>query len=128
MTANQKNFTLRPRSKRVGPVNATDLCFADDIALLVDELQQAQELLQLVENEAAKVGLHFNDPETELMSFNQEQLLCIRTIAGHIIKVVENFKYLGGRMKSTQDDIKVRIALSWSACNKLRKVWTSSLN
>ena len=126
--ANELEFSLHPRkSRRVPSINVTDLCFADDIALLVDELQQAQELLQLVENEAAKVGLHVNGPKTELMSFNQEQLLCIKTIAGHIIKVVENFKYLGGRMKSTEDDIKVRKALAWSACNKLRKVWTSSL-
>ena len=110
------------KSRLVQSINVTDLCFADDIALLVDELQQAQELLQLVENEAAKVGLYVSGPKTELMSFNQEQLLCIKTIAEHIIKVVENFKYLGGLMKSTEDDIKVRKALAWSACNKLRKV------
>ena len=30
-------------------------------------------------------------------------------------------------MKSSEDDIKVRKALAWVACNKLRKVWTSSL-
>ena len=126
--AQELGFTLIPRkSRRVPSINVTDLCFADDIALLVNELQQAQELLQLVENEAAKVGLHVNGPKTELMSFNQDMLLSIKTICGHIIKEVENFKYLGGRMKSTEDDIKVRKALAWSACHKLSKVWTSSL-
>ena len=30
-------------------------------------------------------------------------------------------------MKSTEDDIKVRKALAWTACHKLRKMWTSSL-
>lgn len=126
--AHELGFTLYPRkSRRVHSVNVTDLCFADDIALLVDELQQAQELLQLVETEAAKVGLHVNGPKTELMSFNQDQTITIKSITGHIIKVVENFKYLGGRMKSTEDDIKVRKALAWTACHKLRKVWSSSL-
>ena len=66
-------FTLYPRrSRRVQSVNVTDLCFADDIALLTDEMQQAQELLRLVETEAAKVGLHINAKKTELMSYNQE--------------------------------------------------------
>ena len=41
--AHELGFTLHPRkSRRVHSVNVTDLCFADDIALLVDELQQAQ--------------------------------------------------------------------------------------
>ena len=39
------------------------------------------------------------------MSFNQDQTITIESIAGHLIKVVENFKYLGGRMKSSEDDI-----------------------
>ena len=126
--AHELGFTLQPRrSRRVHSVNVTDLCFADDIALLVDELHQAQELLQLLETEAAQVGLHVNGPKTELMSFNQDQTITIKSIAGHLIKVVENFKYLGGRMKSSEDDIKVRKALAWVACNKLRKVWSSSL-
>ena len=41
--AHELGFTLHPRkSRRVQSINVTDLCFADDIALLVDELQQAQ--------------------------------------------------------------------------------------
>ena len=40
-------FTISPRiSRRVGPVNKTDLDFADDIALLSDTTAQAQELLK----------------------------------------------------------------------------------
>ena len=30
-------------------------------------------------------------------------------------------------MESTEHDIKVRKALAWSACHKLKKIWTSSL-
>ena len=126
--AHELGFTLYPRkSRRVHSVNVTDLCFADDIALLANKYQQAQELLRLVETEAAKVGLHVNGSKTKLMSFNQDEPSNVTTTSGYKLKEVDNFKYLGGWMKSTEDDIKVRKALAWTVCHKLRKVWTSSL-
>ena len=124
--AHELGFTLYPRkSRRVHSVNITNLCFADDIALLANNYQQAQELLRLVETEVAKVGLHVNSSKTKLMSFNQDEPINVTTISGY--KEVDNLKYLGGWMKSTEYDINVRKALAWTACHKLRKVWTSSL-
>ena len=49
------------RSRRRPPIAITDLDFADEITLLSDEIQKAQELLTHVENEAAKIGLRLND-------------------------------------------------------------------
>ena len=50
-------FTICPRKSRRHPkVTITDLDFADDISLLSDEIQQAQELLLRVEKECNKVG------------------------------------------------------------------------
>ena len=108
-------------------MNVTDLYFADDIALLANKYQQAQELLRLVETEAAKVSLHLNGSKTKLMSFNQDDPSNVTTISGYKLKEVNNFKYLGGWMRSTEDDMKVRKALAWTVCHKLRKVWTSSI-
>ena len=126
--ATELGFTLRPRrSKRVGPVNATDLCFADDIVLLANQIAQAKALLHNVENEAAKVGLHINAKKTEAMEYNQDLNEIINSINNHLIKLVEVYKYLGGWMESTEQDIKVRIALAWAACNKLGSVWKSKL-
>ena len=102
-------------------MNATDLCFADDIALLANNYRQAQELLRLVETEAAKVGLHVNGSKTKLMSFNQDEPSNVTMISGYKLKEVNNFKYLGGWMKSTEGDIKVRKALAWTACHKTEK-------
>ena len=48
----------------------TDLDFADDITLLSEEIQKAQELLTRVENEAAKIGLRLNNEKTEAMVYN----------------------------------------------------------
>ena len=125
----EMGFTIHPRkSRRIPSVNITDLCFADDIALLANEIAQAQELLKRIETEASKVGLVINSKKTEVMNFNQdEDNTIINTINGDNIKTVENFKYLGAWMKSTESDIKIRKALAWSACHKLRTIWSSTL-
>ena len=51
----------RRRSRRHPAVAICVLDFADDIALLSEEIDQAQELLTRVEHESAKVGLQLND-------------------------------------------------------------------
>ena len=122
-------FLINPRkSSRIPPVKITDLCFADDIALLANEIEQAQELITGVENEGAKIGLSINAKKTQAITYNQEDnTVEIKAINGDIIKKVENYKYLGSWVKSSEHDINTRKALAWSACHKLRKVWTSSL-
>ena len=60
----------RRRSRRRQSFVITDLDFADDIALLSEEIQKAQDLLTRVENEAAKTGLRLNDEKTEAMVYN----------------------------------------------------------
>ena len=61
------------RSRRRQPIAITDLDFADDIALLSEEIQKAQELLTRVKNEAAKIGLRLNDEKTEAMVYSNTQ-------------------------------------------------------
>ena len=46
------------------------LDFADDIALISDEIAQAHELVLRVETEAAEIGLHLHETKTEYMVFN----------------------------------------------------------
>ena len=47
---------------------------------------------------------------------------------GRVLKVVDNFKYLGAWTESTEKDFNVRKALAWNACHKLRKIWSSQLS
>lgn len=127
--AEQLGFTLQQRrSRRVAPTTETDLCFADDIVLLSNELHQARELLKRLEAEASKVGLNVNAKKTHLMAFNQDKEELIYAKSGQLISEVDNFKYLGGWLKSAENDINIRIALAWSSCHKLNKIWKSSLN
>ena len=122
-------FTLEERkSRRVAPVIVTDLKFADDIALISDEIKQAQELLERVEKEAAEIGLHLNEKKTEYMIFNHNDDTTLKTRNGKLLKKVDDFKYLGAWLRSSEKDIKTRKAQAWTACHKLRKIWTSKLS
>ena len=115
------------RSRRHPPVIVTDTDFADDIALLAEEIAQAQEMLSRVESETLKFGLHLNEKKTETMLYNQEITTPIKSKNGREIKVVENFKYLGGWMINTEKDFEIRKALAWAACHKLVKIWNSNI-
>ena len=44
------------------------------------------------------------------------------------MKKVDNFKYLGAWINNTKNDVKVRKSQAWKSCNKLNKVWQSSLS
>ena len=121
-------FTLsKRRSKRHPPVTISDLDFADDIALTLDNLQEAQTLLTGVETAASNVGLHLNAAKTEMIVYNQ-QIEMINSLNGEQIKSVDDFKYLGSWIDNTLKDMNTRKAQAWVACNKLSKIWKSNLN
>jgi len=121
-------FKLHRRmSSRVKAKHITDLDFADDLAVLVEDYEQAQKALTTLEEEAGKVGLVCNAKKTEIQTFNQSGPSIILSKSGEAIREVENFKYLGAWTQNSEKDINVRKALAWSACNKLEKVWKSKL-
>ncbi len=122
-------FTVNGRrSRRVGPTIITDLDFADDIALISNEIEQAQQLLLNVERECKKVGLRLNTKKTKYMAYNTQQSNGIKTDDGTELDMVPDFKYLGAWMESSEKDIKVRIALAWKALNSMNTVWSSCMS
>ncbi|KAJ4943537.1 hypothetical protein JOQ06_006037 [Pogonophryne albipinna] len=122
-------FTLTPRRSRRHPtVVLTDLDYADDISLLSDSVEQAQELLNRVESECAKVGLRLNAKKTEVITYNiLPEHPPLTTTEGTVLKEVKDFKYLGSWVNSTEQDLKVRKALAWRALNGMTSVWNSNL-
>ena len=117
----------RKRSRRHTLIVITDLDFADDIALVTEKLEQAQDFVHRVQENAAKIGLQLNSDKTEFMSFNQVQDTVLKTVNNDNIKKVDNFEYLGTWIDDTANDVKVRKTLAWNSCNKLNKIWKSSL-
>ena len=121
-------FTLTPRRSRRHPtVVLTDLDYADDISLLSDSVEQAQELLNRVELECSKVGLRLNAKKTEVITYNLPEHPPLTTTGGTVLKEVNDFKYLGSWVNSTEQDLKVRKALAWKALNGMTSVWNSNL-
>ena len=52
----------------------------------------------------------------------------MESIGGNIIKRVEDFKYLGSYIKSTDRDVNIRIAKAWAALNSMQSIWKSKLS
>ena len=57
------------------------------------------------------------------MPINYSDPVILYTLSKEILKIVEDFKYLGSRTANTEKDIAVRKAL-----NKLDKIWKSILS
>ena len=122
-------FTITPRRSRRHPKEVlADLDFADDIALLSDAIEQAQELLLRVETECSKVGLGLNGPKTKYVAYNTEAQHQLRTRDGTVLEQKDDFKYLGSWVNESSKDIAVRKALAWRALNDMNKIWKSSMN
>ena len=49
------------------------------------------------------------------------------TLGGNKLKKVDNFKYIGSWIQSSDKDMNIRIGQAWSAPNKMMKVWKSNL-
>jgi len=124
----QTGFTLHPRrSTRHPEITITDADFADDIALLSDTCEKAQLLLQRVESAAEIIGLHINEKKTEYVVYNQKESDIVSQ-NGNYLKRVEDFKYLGSWINTSEKDISTRIGLAWAAANKMDVIWKSNLN
>ena len=108
-------FIISPRvgtrSRTHSPaVAVSDLDFADDIALLSHNHEDAQALLTSVEQEALTVGLKINRKKTEYMlvgDFRADPGLAV--FLGPIART-NDFKYLGSWVVSSKRDFEVRRA------------------
>ena len=122
-------FTITPRKSRRHPKEVlADLDFADDIALLSDAMEQAQELLLKVETECSKVGLGLNGPKTKYLAYNTEVQPPLHTRDGTVLEQKDDFKYLGSWVDESRKDITVRKALAWRALNDMSKIWKSTMS
>ena len=122
-------FTITPRKSRRHPKDfLADLDFADDIALLSDEMEQAQQLLSNVESECQKVGLGLNGPKTKFLAYNIVVKQPLHTNDGTVLEQKDDMKYLGSMVDSSEKDISIRKAQAWRALNNMSTIWNSNMD
>ena len=101
-----------------------DLDYADDIALLEQSFVGAQNQLNETSKSAKEVGLDINVAKTKSIIINDKKDLSL-TINGEAIEIVDEFKYLGSNMSSSEKDMKCRKGQAWLAFRRLEKIWNS---
>ena len=129
-TSKDKGLLFKARCSSRHPAEyITDTDFADDISLISGSLQNAQDLLLSLERAANCVGLYLNESKTEYMinSAKTYDTFEMKTINGYILKLVNDYKYLGSYISSSEKDFNTRKGMAWSACNDLHKIWVSDL-
>ena len=62
------------------------------------------------------------------MPINIRNNIQIKTLSNNILKCVDDYKYLGSHILNSEKDFNIRKGMAWSACNKMDKLWKSSLN
>lgn len=121
-------FTLNQRRSRRYPAKKiTDADYADDIAVLTDNLDEATKLLHNIEQQAMVIGLYVNTAKTEYICLNQDISAGMKSLNGDEVKHVNDFKYLGSYISSTENDVNIRLGKSWAALNKMNNIWKSNL-
>ena len=96
-------FEVTKRQSRRKPTTyLTYLSYADDIALVSKEDEQAQALLTNIEKEVAIISLHINGKKTEVISHNYNTSVNIEL--KNCSTIIKTVKYLGAWMKDSQND------------------------
>ena len=77
-------------------------------------------LLHKIEEAASEIGLYINAKKTEYIIINiGHNTSEIRDLNGNLLKVVEDFRYLGSYIASTERDIEIRIGKAWGALARI---------
>ena len=118
----EKGFELiKKRSRRYPAKTIIDADYADDIAILANTPNQAENLRHSLERAASGISFHVNAHKTEYMRYNQTD--DISTLGGTSLKLVDKFPYLGSSVSSTEKDIDTRLTKALTAINRLSIIW-----
>ena len=104
-----------------------DLDYADDIALLSNNINNLQELLDKLKENGRKVGLKINARKTEIMRTEHAQHGNI-SLNDQIVNNVSNFKYLGTVVSDTgslEAEFSERLKKANQIMGMLSKIWKS---
>ena len=104
----ESGLLYQPRgNSRYPALHITYADFADDIALLSDNLSNAHALLSALESAANCTGLYLNETKTECMPINICNHIDVKTLANNILKCVDDYNYLGSHVTNSERDFNI---------------------
>ena len=107
----------------------TDADFADDLGLVADSIDQLTDALEVLQEEAAKVGLKINWLKTKIMAIEPPSPVSPPeniTVCGAPVEVVKNFTYLGSVLSnegSIEEEVCSRVSKASSIVGRLNNLW-----
>ncbi|CAG9793426.1 unnamed protein product [Diatraea saccharalis] len=105
------------------------LRFADDIVLMAETAKELEELIQQLNNESTKVGLHMNASKTKIMT-NSHQVPI--KLEGKNIDYVNQYIYLGKQMSFSKsnnvEEVERRIGITWRRFWSLKEILKGNYN
>ena len=99
------------------------LAFADDIVLIDESAKEAIKHIKSLSKEASKVGLSLNIEKTKYMTNIKNDEKNFKKFPN--IEKVQEFKYLGSQIESSEADLQKRRQKAWTVFWEMKKVWSS---
>ena len=107
------------------------ILYADDIALLCNNVDELSEILDIFYKTFTRFGLKISDSKTETMAFNVPEEIKAKpsliSLGGVALKNVRVFKYLGHMITNNDDDpshyLSFRISSAFQKWNELKHVF-----
>jgi Reverse transcriptase (RNA-dependent DNA polymerase) len=107
-----------------------EMTFADDTVYVCQSIEEAQRVLNSANSRAAEGGLSLNLQKTKFLMLGD--LAARRDISlavnGTPIARVEDFKYLGSMIATTEADIQARIKSAHFAFSQMKALWRANLS
>ena len=80
-----------------------------------------------VEAVSASVGLRMNEQKTKYLVENIHEPEGITSMGWQKVELVNDFLYLGAKIRNSEEDIATRKKKARTACHSLKAVWKSDL-
>ena len=110
-------------------MNVNNLRYADDTALIANDPQNLQDIVNKVKEESSKAGLDMNVKKTKTMVISRHKVDNFQIMVDGVpLEMVDIFKYLGTLIKDngkTDAEIEARTKLAKSQFSAMYKTFTS---
>ena len=106
-----------------------DVDFSDDLGLVSENVEDAQEKIKRLARKAKSVGLKVSAKKTQILRLNSSNATKI-LVEGQELEEVDKFVYLGGTLTKTggsSEDVDSRIRKARAAFVNLSKIWSSNV-